>query len=96
MFRKLHTRKHLYWTLFKKVRVEGLQLHKKRLQHMCFPVKFAKFLRTPNTSGVNESCLTAISQPCYDVLIFFLLDTAFVYKKSNSFVYKFVVNCQIF
>ena len=81
MFRKLHTKKLLHWTLLKKVQVEGLQLHKKRLQHMCFPVKFAKFLRTPNTSGVNESCLTAISQPCYDVLIFFLLDTSFDVQK---------------
>ena len=31
--------KHLRWSLFlKNVRAEGLQLHKKRLQHRCFPV----------------------------------------------------------
>ena len=25
-----------------------------------------------------------------------VLDTCFIYKKSKSFVYKFVVNCQVF
>ena len=40
------TGKHLCWSLFFKM--------KKRLQHRCFAVNFAKFLRTPflqNTSG---------------------------------------------
>ena len=42
------TGKDLRWSLFSKnLHAEGLQLHKKRLQHRCFPVKFAKFLRTP-------------------------------------------------
>ena len=42
------TGKHLCWSLFlKNLQAEGLQLHKKRLQHKCFPVKFAIFLRTP-------------------------------------------------
>ena len=49
------TGKHLYWSLFlKNLQAEGLQLHNKRLQHRCFPMKFVKFLRTPflkNTSG---------------------------------------------
>ena len=43
------TGKHLCWSLFFN-KVAGLQpssLLKKRLQHMCFPVNFAKFLRTP-------------------------------------------------
>ena len=31
----------------KKLQAEGLQLLKKRPQRRCFPVKFAKFLRTP-------------------------------------------------
>ena len=41
------TGKHLCWSLF-------WNFIKNRLQHRCFPVKFAKFLRTPflqNTSG---------------------------------------------
>ena len=40
------TGKELRWSLFSiNLQAEGLQLHKKRLQHRCFPVKFAKFLR---------------------------------------------------
>ena len=56
-------------------------------------------------SGWFKSNYTAISQgylqkcPFYDVLIIFssqhVLDTCLMYKKSNSFVYKFV-NCQPF
>ena len=42
------TGKHLCWSLFlKNLQAGGLQLHKTRLQHSCFPAKFAKFLRTP-------------------------------------------------
>ena len=42
------TGKRLCWSLFlKDLRAGGLQLDKKRLQHSCFPVKFATFLRTP-------------------------------------------------
>ena len=42
------TGKHLCCSLLlKNLQAEGLQLHKKRLQRRCFPVKFAKFLRTP-------------------------------------------------
>ena len=37
---------------FKNLQAEGLQLHKNiRLQHRCFPVNFAKFLRTPFLAG---------------------------------------------
>ena len=34
-------------------------------------------------------------QPCYDVKFFFLTH-CLIYKKLNSFVYKFVVNSQFF
>ena len=47
-FRKFHQKKAGLEFLFKKD--EGPQscnLIKKRLQHRCFPVKFAKFIRTP-------------------------------------------------
>ena len=41
------TGKHLCWSLFlKNLQAEALQLYLKSLQHCCFPVKFAKFLRT--------------------------------------------------
>ena len=39
------TGKHLCWSLFlKNLKTEGLLLHEKRLQHWCFPVKFANLL----------------------------------------------------
>ena len=42
------TGKDLCWRLFlKNLQAEGLQLHKKILQHRCFPVKLRKFLSTP-------------------------------------------------
>ena len=42
-FTKL-TRKHLYWNLFFN-KVTCHRPVKRRLQHSCFPVNFAKFLR---------------------------------------------------
>ena len=47
------TGKHLCWSLFL-IKLQAWNFVKKRLQHRCFPVKFAKVLRTPvlkNTSG---------------------------------------------
>ena len=51
----------------------------------CFCIFFKKYY------------LTAILQSCCDVLIIFFFSThCLMYKKSNLFVYKFLVNCQIF
>ena len=52
------TEKHLCQSLFfnKVLGLRPATLLKKRLWHMCFPVNFVKFLRTPflqNTSGQN-------------------------------------------
>ena len=49
--------KHLYQNIFFliKLQAEGATLLKKKLWHRCFPVNFAKFLRTTflqNTSGL--------------------------------------------
>ena len=41
------TAKHLYQNLFFNKVMEACNLLKKRLSHRCFPVNFAKFLRTP-------------------------------------------------
>ena len=66
------TGQHLCQSLFFN-KVEGLRpasLFKKRLWHRCFPVNFAKFLRTPflqNTSRqllLNWSKLTITSRQC--------------------------------
>ena len=87
------------------MQAEGLQLYKKGLQHRCFPVKFAKFLRTPFVTEhlrwmllhltwlllhfFKKYYLTAISQPCYDVLIIFSSRHIFWCIKSRTclFVY---------
>ena len=53
------TGKHLCWSL------RACNHIKKRLQHSCFPVKFAEFLRTPflqNTSG-GRFCLVNMNKP---------------------------------
>ena len=65
-FTKL-TGKHLYQSLFlnKVASFRPTILLKRRLWHRCFPVDFAKFLRTPffkNTSGrlILKFCLTSL------------------------------------
>ena len=47
-------------------KVAGLQVSNfvtKRLQHMCFPVKFAKFLTAPILKNTCERLLLAIKLP---------------------------------
>ena len=102
------TGKHLCSSLFlKNFQAGGLQLHKKRLQHSCFPVKFAKFLRT---SFLTEHIrwlllylfLKKVLLKRYFAALLWLTNTFFfsthrlMFIRSNSFVYKFVVNCQVF
>ena len=46
---------------------QGCNFIKKRLQHRCFPVKFAKYLRTPffyRTPPVAASVFDYINVPC--------------------------------
>ena len=102
--------KHLCWSLFlKNLQAESLHLHRKRLQHRCFPVKFAKFLRTSfliehlwwqllylrwlvlhffKKALLNSYFATLLWRPNS----FFFSTNRLMYKKSNSFVYKFLVN----
>ena len=52
------TGKPLCWSLFlKSCRVEAWNIIKMRLQHKCFSVKFAKFLRTPFLQNTSAGCL---------------------------------------
>ena len=46
--------KHLCWSLFL---IKLLAFIKKRLQHRCFPMKIAKFLRIPNLKSICERLL---------------------------------------
>ena len=56
------TGKHLRWTLFNKVTdLQACNFVKKRLEHRCFPVKFATFLRTPILKIICEVLLLVIT-----------------------------------
>ena len=75
------TGKHLCWSLFlKNLQAEGLKLHKKRLQHSCFPAKFVKLLRYPFLTEhlqwlllyfFKKVLFISYLQPCYNVLMIF-------------------------
>ena len=54
--------KHLLESLFNKVAgFQACNFIKKRLQHWCFPVKFAKFLRTAIVKNIYERLLLFVS-----------------------------------
>ena len=96
----------------KNLQAEGLQLLKKGLQHRCFSVKFGKFLKNLYLHNASNNASVPPWLLLYfykDVPLnsyfatwiwrtnnFYFLTHRLMYKKSNSFVYKFVVNCQIF
>ena len=77
------TGKPLCWSLFlKSCRVEAWNIIKKRLQRKCFPVKFAKFLRTPFLQNTTAGCLKAcnfskkrLQHRCFPVNILKFLKT---------------------
>ena len=46
-------------------RVSGLQLYKKRPWHRCFPVNFAKFLRTPSLQNTCGQLLLNLPLRCW-------------------------------
>ena len=54
------TGKHLCWSLFL-IKLQAQSLVKKRLQHWCFPVKFAKFLRTSILKNICKILLLSVS-----------------------------------
>ena len=65
------TGKHLRWSLFNKVAgFQACNFTKKRLQHRCFPVIKAKFLRTPMMKDLCKWLLPKI----YPVLLFWFLE----------------------
>ena len=52
------TGKHQRWSLFQiKLQAKVCNFIKRRLQHMCFPVKFRKFLTTPISKNIWERLL---------------------------------------
>ena len=96
----------------KNLQAEGLQLHKSKTPTEVFFCEVCKIFKNTfsyRTPPVTASALpmaaslfsekSTIKQLFRNLVMtyyFFLLDTSFDVKKSNSFVYKFVVNCQVF
>ena len=78
-------------TLFNKVAgLRPAKLLKKRLRHRCYPVNFAKFLRTPflqNTSG--QLLLPFIWLPFIDDVFFIWTDGEDLLKKFLAFCEKY-------
>ena len=77
------TGKHLGQSLFLN-KVTGLRaatLLKKKLWHKCFPVNFAKFLRTPYLQNTSEWLLLILFVACF---LCFQLSKIFATKKVAS------------
>ena len=64
------TEKHLCWSL-----LQACNFIKKRLQHWCFPVKFAKFSRTSILTKICERLLLFVSLQAWRYNISMLQDT---------------------
>ena len=55
----------------KKLQASGpVTLLKKRLQHECFPVKFAKFLRTPILKNICKQLPSKLLNPFHVTVLF--------------------------
>ena len=94
-FWKLHRKAPELESLFKKLAGWMLATLLKSLQHSYFSVKFAKCLRTPFLHNPSGDCFYFATLP-WRTNNFFFSTHCLMYKKSNSFVYKFVFNCQVF
>ena len=58
---KIHRKTPVFQSLFNKVAgLQACNFIKKRLQHSCFPAKFANFLRTPILKNICEQLLLKI------------------------------------
>ena len=65
------TGKHLRWSLFLwSCKPLAFKFFKKRLQHKCFPVKFAKLLRIPILRNISKRLLLEVfyNSPCLKTL----------------------------
>ena len=90
-FHKIHLKTPVSESLFN--RLSGLRpasLLKKRLQHRCFQVNFAKFLRTPFLHNTSVISLSFISQRSF----IYLFKPSFVRKmdKTHNFAIFYLIN----
>ena len=71
-------------SLFNKVTgLRPVTLLKKRLWHRCFPVNFAKFLRTPFLQNTSGRLLLSFIQIVYSIRTLDLTETWSTHKKQN-------------
>ena len=68
---------HLCLSLFL-IKLRSATLFKKRLWHRCFPVNFAKFLRTPFLKIASGLLLLIHRVGCYSVISFEVLNSHYV------------------
>ena len=60
-FRKFHWKISVLESIFNKTAgLKACNFIKKRLQHRCFPLKFAKFLRTPILKNICDACFCTV------------------------------------
>ena len=91
-FAKL-TEKHLCQSLFFN-KVAGLRLAtllKNRLWHSCFPVNFAKFLRTPFSQNTSSGCFYICEMVLFFCSLFVVNEIS---KSSGCFFIAFLVGLQ--
>ena len=80
-FAKL-TGKHLSWSVFL-IKLKAFNFNKKTLQHRCFPVNFAKFLRTPcsqKTLPDDYSCI-------FIIIVFIYMCGEYTSKKVGEVIF---------
>ena len=88
------TGKHLSRSLFlKNLQAEGLQLYLKKTPTQVFFPKVCKFFKNTFSTEPQKQLFRNLVMTHN---IFFFSTHCLMCKKSNSFVYKFVVNCQDF
>ena len=60
-FRKFHWKTSVLESICNKVAgLKACNFIKKRLQHTCFPLKYAKFLRTPILKNICDDCFSTV------------------------------------
>ena len=100
------TGSHLCWSLFlENLHAGGMQLYKRKTTTKTSTVKFAKFLKTSFFSEhlwwlllyfFKKWLSSYFATSLWRANNFFFSAYRLMYKKSNLFVDKFVVNCQVF
>ena len=86
------TGKHLCQSLFfNKVAGASCNVIKKRLWHRCFPVNFAKFLRTPFSQNASGRLLLSLPEQIYIVAIWVSHSQCLLHMFAIVFIKFFIL-----